>query len=205
MKIAKLHLITQEDRNLSHLDCIKNALSARASWIQLRIKNKPIDEVEQIAKQAKLLCNAANCTLILNDYPDLVRKLDLDGVHLGLTDMDTAEARKLVGKNRIIGGTANTIADIQHHITNGVNYIGYGPFRFTNTKEKLSPIIGLEGYETLEKYNFKIPIIAIGGIKKADIKTILKTTVHGIALASEINLAPQPKEKYEEIFYQVEN
>jgi thiamine-phosphate pyrophosphorylase len=107
--------------------------------------------------------------------------------------MSPTEARELLGKGFIIGGTANTFEDIERLAASGVDYIGLGPFRFTSTKENLSPILGIEGIEgIIKKCNEKgihIPIIAIGGIKTEDVKTIMDKGVYGIAVSSSINLS----------------
>lgn len=195
--ISRLHHISQETADFSHLDSIENALNGGVKWTQLRIKNKPESEIRKIASMAKELCKKHKATLIINDYPEICLDLDLDGVHLGLTDTSTAKARELLGPNKIIGGTCNTMDDIIDHHKNGVNYVGLGPFRFTSTKEKLSPTIGLMGYQKLVKElnekGIDLPIIGIGGIKQTDIISIRQTGIYGVAIASLINLDPQPE------------
>jgi thiamine-phosphate pyrophosphorylase len=111
-------------------------------------------------------------------------------VHLGKSDMTPVDARQLLGFDFIIGGTANTFEDLMHLIENGVDYIGLGPFRFTTTKKKLSPTLGLEGYQSIfkkmEEADIHFPIVAIGGILEADIPTLKSKGVQGIALAGAI-------------------
>ena len=117
--------------------------------------------------------------------------------------MPISEARKLLGKDFIIGGTANTIEDVKAHDEAGADYIGCGPFRFTTTKEKLSPILGLEGYRhivnEMKLHHIDLPIVAIGGIRKEDIPDIMKTGVTGIALSSSILQAENPANETHEI------
>ncbi|MFX4990459.1 thiamine phosphate synthase, partial [Acinetobacter baumannii] len=76
----------------------------------------------------------------------IAKAVDADGVHLGLQDTGIDEARKIIGKEKIIGGTANTLDDVLQRYNEGCSYVGVGPYRFTTTKEKLSPILGLQGY-----------------------------------------------------------
>ena len=87
------------------------------------------------------------------------------------------------------------------HASHGANYIGLGPFRFTSTKEKLSPVLGLDGYSKIvnecKTSNIELPLIAIGGIKTEDCKDILHTGIHGVAIASQINLDSNPTGKTE--------
>jgi thiamine-phosphate pyrophosphorylase len=131
--------------------------------------------------------------LIINDNVTLAHEILADGVHLGKTDMKPDEARSILGENFIIGGTANTFDDIYFLQSEEVDYIGLGPFRFTTTKEKLSPILGIEGYERIIKKcreeNVSIPIIAIGGIKSEDVRELIKVGVYGVAVSSAINLS----------------
>jgi len=174
--IDKLHVITD------NLTVIENACSAGCNWIQLRIKDKPIEEIETAALSTWEICNSYGATFILNDHVELTQKVKADGVHLGKTDMHPAKARKLLGNDIIIGGTANTLEDIEA-IQEHVDYIGLGPFRFTETKENLSPVLGLEAYHTIKSTK---PIIAIGGIKKEDVNSLLKTGIHGVAVSSAI-------------------
>ena len=107
-------------------------------------------------------------------------------------------ARELLGADKIIGGTSNTFEDIKHLVSCGVDYIGLGPFRFTSTKEKLSPIVGLEGYSNINQAciaeHINTPIIAIGGITTADVEDIIETGMYGIAVSSVITNAIDKKE-----------
>lgn len=191
--ISKLHYISQELTNRSHYDLAESACVAGVDWVQLRVKNKSYAEYLEIANKTKAICKKFNATLIINDNVKLAKEIGADGVHLGKSDMDPAEARRFLGDNFIIGGTANTFEDIQHLTAAKVNYIGLGPFRFTPTKENLSPLLGLEGYKTIIKKcrenGINIPIISIGGIKTDDVKSIIETGVHGIAVSSAINLS----------------
>jgi len=104
--------------------------------------------------------------------------------------MPIDEARRLLGKDKIIGGTANTFEDVKRIYSAGADYIGCGPFRFTTTKKKLSPILGLDGYrriiEQMDAYGINIPVIAIGGILLQDVSDIMQTGVSGVAVSGAI-------------------
>jgi len=112
-------------------------------------------------------------------------------VHLGVDDLDIAEARDRTPRDFIIGGTANTFQQVADHYQKGANYVGVGPFRFTTTKDKLSPILGLRGYqEILEKMRttgMNLPLIAIGGILASDVEKLFRTGVHGVAVSGLIS------------------
>jgi thiamine-phosphate pyrophosphorylase len=164
----QLQFISHQNEKMSYLDGIHEAITGLCGWVQLRMKDASDDEVRPIAYKVKEWCKIMNVTFIIDDRVELVKEVGADGVHLGKNDMPIAEARKILGDDFIIGGTANTFEDIKAHYEAGADYIGCGPFRFTTTKEKLSPILGLEGYkEIIQKMkaeNIDIPIVAIGGI-----------------------------------------
>ena len=115
------------------------------------------------------------------------RQSQRDGVHLGLGDESIEEARSVLGPEKIIGGTANTKTHCLERQDSGADYIGLGSFRKTNTKAKLSPLLGAEGYESIlpkEENGIKIPVVAIGGIELDDIEIILeRSSVYGIAVS----------------------
>ena len=196
MNHFKLQFITHFTDTYSYLDSARMALEGGCRWVQLRMKHASDEETEAVAVEVQKLCRTYGATFLIDDRVELVRKLKADGVHLGKNDMPIAEARKILGKDFLIGGTANTFDDVRAHYEAGADYIGCGPFRFTTTKEKLSPILGLEGYrEIIQKMkaeNIDIPIVAIGGITKEDIPEIMKTGVNGIALSGCILNAKNP-------------
>lgn len=186
-EISNLQFITQEANGLSHSEICKKSLKAGIDWVQLRMKNVSDEECLSEAKKCKSICDEHHATFILNDRVDIALQVDADGVHLGKSDMSPREARKLLGEDKIIGGTANTFEDIQFLVNQGVDYIGLGPFRFTQTKKNLSPVLGFEGYELIiqkcKDAGITTPIVAIGGIQVEDISKIMKTRVFGIALS----------------------
>jgi len=188
--IQPLQYISQAPKTGTHIDAIEQVLQAGGKWIQLRIKNQAEAEILPFAKAAQALCEKYGAKLIVNDFPDLAKAVGSYGVHLGLQDTPILEARRIIGKHQIIGGTANTFEHIQQRVSEGADYIGLGPFRFTRTKENLSPIVGLEGYQKLmeqvKKAGITTPIIAIGGIEAADIPAILETGIYGIAISAAL-------------------
>ncbi len=187
--IEKLHYITQETATLSHIDCVKEACIAGIKWIQLRVKNKSDEEYLTIAKEAKVICDLYDVILIINDNVEVAKKVNAHGVHLGRADMYISEARSILGENAIIGGTANTLKEVEGLIEQGANYIGLGPFTFTETKKALSPVLGIEGYDKILNqlktyYSLQeTPIIAIGGIEIENIDPLLETGIYGIAVS----------------------
>lgn len=182
------------------------ALEGGCKWVQLRVKSPDLitDEakaefmasLKAMALEAQRMCREHGATFIIDDNVALVKEIGADGVHLGKKDMPISEARRILGKDFIIGGTANTFEDVKAHYEAGADYIGCGPFRFTTTKQGLSPILGLEGYRSIvsrmRAEGIDMPIVAIGGITKEDIPEIMQTGVTGIALSGTILNAENP-------------
>ena len=221
MNLQNIHLqfITHYTEKYSYTDSAKIALEGGCRWIQLRMKDVSETILEHHALIIQEMCKEYGATFIIDDNVHLVKKINADGVHLGKNDMPITEARRILGDDFIIGATVNTFEDILK-ITNGlsstansqrpmVNYFGCGPFRFTHTKQKLSPILGIEGYKEIVKkkleQNIDIPIVAIGGITNADTPHILETGIDGIALSSSILKAENPIEEMKNIVSTIKN
>jgi thiamine-phosphate pyrophosphorylase len=188
--IDRLHYISQAPVGSSHLAAIENVLLAGCKWIQLRIKNQTEDEVLPLAIKAAALCTQYGAKLIVNDYPQVALKAGAHGVHLGLDDMPIPEARALIGREMVIGGTANTLKHMKLRADEGADYIGLGPYRFTTTKKNLSPVIGLQGYIDLmqqaKQAGIHLPVIAIGGIEIADVPLLIHSGIHGVAVSGAL-------------------
>lgn len=206
--ISKLHYITQDMLGKTHVQLVEEACSLKARWIQLRIKGQSDEEIKNVAIQALVICKKHNVKLIINDHVHIAEEIGAHGVHLGKQDMATAVARTHLGKKFIIGGTANTFQDIEMHVDSGVDYIGLGPLRFTNTKEKLSPVLGLEGYRNIlqqcQRKKISTPIIAIGGVRVSDTHNLIQIGVYGIAVAGYINHSEKKAEVIKEFLSQLE-
>lgn len=183
MQISTLHIITNNSL------IAEQACLAGANWIQLRIKDKPKEVIEQQAFAMRKICTKYGARFILNDFVDIALKVNADGVHLGKNDMHPIDARELLGSGSIIGGTANSMEDIRA-IEQHVNYIGLGPFRYTKTKQGLSPVLGVDGYTEIKTL---VPVIAIGGITAEDINALVEAGVHGVAVSSAIENAEDVK------------
>lgn len=179
---------------------IHQALDYGAKWIQIRWKWVSPHDVLQLAQRVKMWCQNYEATLIINDYVKVALEVDADGVHLGLNDGSVGEARSILGNSKIIGGTANTVEDVQQRIQECCDYIGLGPFRFTSTKDNLSPVLGIAGYERIldafKHSNYNIPpIYAIGGLALTDIPSLINIGIYGVAMSSLISHQPTIIEK----------
>ena len=176
MRPMELQFITHFTDTYSYYDSARMALEGGCRWIQLRMKDALVSEVEREALRLQRLCKDYGATFIIDDHVELVKKIHADGVHLGKKDMP-----------------------VKMHYEAGADYIGCGPFRFTTTKKNLSPVLGLEGYRSIvsqmKEAGIHLPIVAIGGITFEDIPSIMATGVTGIALSGTILRADNPIEE----------
>lgn len=179
------------------------ALKGGCKWIQLRMKNASDEEIGKVALEILPLCRESGATFILDDRVGLALEIGADGVHLGKDDMPVREARKILGHNFIIGGTANTVEDIRRLNGEGADYIGCGPFRHTTTKERLAPVLGEESYKNIvrimKEEKITLPIIGIGGITAEDIPLLHSAGLDGIALSGDVLRSPDPISRMREI------
>ena len=194
-----IQFITHSNNRYGYVDGARLALEGGCRWVQLRMKEATGAEFMAAAAEIGRLCKEHGATFVLDDHVEWVEKTGADGVHLGKNDMPIDEARKILGSDKIIGGTANTFEDVERLYRQGADYIGCGPFRFTTTKKNLSPVLGLEGYQhivdQMKSHGINLPIVAIGGILESDIKSILATGVSGIAVSGGILNAENPAEE----------
>lgn len=193
--MEKLQYISQGKTMKEQELNIRKALDNGIKWVQIRWKNAPENDLISLCETSKQLCSEYQSVCIINDNAQLAKTIDADGVHLGLSDGSIKEARLILGENKIIGGTANTISDILQRIDESCDYIGLGPLRFTVTKEKLSPVLGFEGYQKiinhLQEKSIEIPkIFAIGGVALEDIQPLQEVGIYGVAVSGQITNQP---------------
>lgn len=193
--MEKLQYVSQGFTQAEQEINIKNALDNGAQWIQVRWKNAAENELIRLCENIKKLCSEYKSVCIINDHVRVAKDIDADGVHLGLQDTSVETARHILGENKIIGGTANTFSDVLRRMNESCDYIGLGPLRFTSTKERLSPVLGFEGYKNvidcLKKKSMEIPkIVAIGGIVLEDIGRLRQSGIYGVAVSGQITDQP---------------
>jgi len=203
MTLPYWQYISQGENPQMQFDNTVKAIEAGCKWVQLRIKNESQEVISEIAKKLQPICAQHQALLFINDNVRVALEVQADGVHLGKEDMKPSEARKILGKTAIIGGTANTFEDIEYLNEQGVDYMGLGPFRFTSTKKKLSPILGLDGYsaiiQKMKEHQIEIPVFAIGGILLDDIQALSETGIHGIAVSGLVTKTKDKKTLIQDI------
>lgn len=166
------------------------AMRGGCKWIQVRMKEATDADVIKAMALIRPHADSYKATVILDDRVHLVNQTKADGVHIGKNDTPPAEARTCLGKKAIIGSTVNSIDDIIALDHTLINYMGMGPYRFTTTKKRLAPTLGLDGYRTIMSQiriaGITTPVVAIGGINLSDIRSLIATGIHGIAVSGAI-------------------
>jgi len=200
----RLQFITHSTDRYTYEESARLALEGGCRWVQLRMKGAEESDRVACALRVQAMCRAVGATFIVDDDVLLARRIGADGVHLGKEDMPIAEARAILGEGVIIGATVNSFEDFEAHINGSLpDYFGCGPFRFTTTKKRLAPTLGIEGYRSIisrmHERDITIPIVAIGGITKDDIPKILATGIGGIALSGSVLQADNPVNEMQEI------
>lgn len=194
--MTQIQFITHATDRFGYVDGARMALEGGCRWVQLRMKGATDAEVLAAAAEIQPLCRQHEALFVIDDRVHLAKQIKADGVHLGKNDMPVDEARRVLGEEFIIGGTANSFEDIERLYRQGADYIGCGPFRFTTTKQNLAPIVGLEGYFTIvnrmRAAGIPLPVVAIGGICYEDIPAIMRTGVRGIAVSGAVLNAADP-------------
>jgi len=167
------------------------ACDGGADCIQLREKELDAGELLQRAKRLVALCQPLGVSVIINDRPDVALLSGADGVHLGQTDLPCDEARRLVGRQLLIGVSTSCIEEAQQAMRDGAGYCGVGPMFTTMTKHK--PVI--VGPTYLKQYLAwdKRPHLAIGGITPDNLPELISAGVRGVAVSSAVCSAADPK------------
>lgn len=179
---------------ITHGDVVasaKTALAAGVKWVQFRCKQaESTQDLLEKAWAVRCLCHEYGAMMSVDDYVYLVDECKAEALHLGKEDMPIAEARRVVGPDILIGGTAHNMEEIRAVAAAGADYIGLGPFRYTATKEKLAPLLGVEGYRTLlaqcRAEGITLPIYGIGGILPADADALRDTGLYGLAVSGAL-------------------
>jgi len=167
------------------LHIILQAIKGGVFIVQLREKTISTKNFVYKATKIKSILDQKNIPLIINDRVDVALAIDAAGIHLGQDDIPYDLARKLLGKNKIIGLSVSTAEEIEQARTWDVDYFGVGAIFKTQTKDMKNPVLGLEGLKKIRNITAK-PIIGIGGINKTNAKEVINAGADGIAVVSAI-------------------
>jgi thiamine-phosphate pyrophosphorylase len=190
--------ITQDGLPLTHAEQAARLCAAGARWIQLRTKNAASGVWLATACEVVAICRAYRAICIVNDSLDIAVAAGADGVHLGLLDFDWREARRHLGPTRIIGGTVNGVDEAENALVAGcLDYVGVGPLRFTTTKQKLAPLLGLDGVRACIAHLGGVPAWVIGGVGAADLPALRAAGAAGAAVSGALFHHSQIEENYQ--------
>lgn len=185
MYLGGLCFIT--DRSICKLSCEEMSLlvmKAGVKWIQYREKSKTRKEMYEDSVKLRKLTKDHQVVFIVNDYADIALSVDADGVHLGQDDLPLKEARRIMGKKKIIGISTHNVEQAIAAEKGGADYIGFGPVFHTETKDAGRPI-GTDMLREVKK-QIHIPVVAIGGIDLENLGPVFDTGVVAIAVSSAI-------------------
>jgi thiamine-phosphate pyrophosphorylase len=176
----------------SHVELARLAVAGGADSIQLRDKRLSDGELADVAREVLVVCRRAGVPLLINDRVDVARQVGADGVHVGRADEPIDYARRVLGREAIIGGSADSVDEAVAVDTEGADYVGFGHIFATGSKEKTGPPVGVE---TLRRARVavRIPIIAIGGITAANVKSVVEAGAWGVAVIGAVCGADDPE------------
>lgn len=192
----RLMFITQQESHYSLREQVDSFLTAGGRFLQYRVKSTRFTAIASQGKRLLNQCQEHKARLIINDFVDIAQQIGADGVHLGHDDTAPEIARQRLGCGAIVGATAHNLEELMALPFDAIDYIGLGPFRFTNTKRNLAPILGLKGVESIMRAvrdaNITTPIYVVGGVEALDIRELFALGVYGIAVSGGIALASDP-------------
>ena len=177
-------ITARKESSLTLKEIVTIVLSSGVRCIQYREKDKSRRDIYREALILRKLTNEFGAVFIVNDYTDIVLAVNADGVHLGQNDLPLKEARKILGKEKIIGISTHSIEQAIEAEQGGASYIGFGPIFHTKTKDAGEP----KGIEMLKevKRHIKIPVIAIGGINTENLESVIDSGADAVAVSSGI-------------------
>lgn len=191
LQLPKLYAITDTQlSNYTHAEIVRLLLAGGATFIQLRDKDTSAKELLDAARACLALTRPAGAKLIINDRVDVALTADADGVHLGQDDLTVAEAREILGPDKIIGLSTHTLEQFHAAMRTSADYLAVGPVYETTTKENPSPTVGLELVAAARAITDR-PIVAIGGITVERARAVLDAGADSVAVISA--LYPWPK------------
>jgi len=181
-----LYLVTDRAwlKEESLADQVEQAVKSGATFIQLREKKLALTEFIREAKKIKLIADAYHIPFVINDNIDVAMEIDADGVHVGQNDMNARDVRKIIGKHKILGVSAETVEQALTAEDCGADYLGVGAVFNTDTKLDAQSV----SFDTLKEITkrVRIPVVAIGGINETNILKLKGSHIDGVAVVSAI-------------------
>lgn len=184
-------------------DQVKKALDGGATFVQLREKNLDREVFLAEAKEIQKLCKEYGVPFVVNDGVSIAKDIDADGVHVGQSDMEAMDVRKILGPDKILGVSAQTVEQAIIAEKHGADYLGVGAVFTTGSKDDADDV----SHETLKAIceAVSIPVIAIGGITKDNVAELAGSGICGVAVISAIFGQKDIQKATEELKFSVEN
>ncbi|HEX8377352.1 MAG TPA: thiamine phosphate synthase [Pedobacter sp.] len=206
--ISKLHYLTQDLDDRSHVKQAQLACEAGCKWLQYRCFTKNDEAMLEELHQIASICDDWGATLIVTDHVHLLNQADIQGVHIEDMEADFSTIREQIGPDKTLGASAHTFEHIQRIVESGVvDYAGCGPFGFTDTKPNDYNLLGFEGYqaiiENMKRSGVEFPVLAVGGVTLEDIERLMLTGLYGIALSAAVNKSDNPAKAFKDIYNKV--
>jgi thiamine-phosphate pyrophosphorylase len=174
-------------------DVVRAAIRGGATLVQLRDKHASDSEILALGRAVHQVTHAAGIPLIVNDRPEVALALKAEGLHIGRNDMDPGEARRLIGPQRLLGCSPQTVEEAQQAEELGADYLGIGDVYGTSSKPDADPPIGLQGLARMVQA-VSIPVVAIGGITIDNTAATIQAGAAGVAVISAVMAADNPEE-----------
>lgn len=186
-----LYVITDQriSHGKSHFEVAEAALAGGATVIQFRDKEMVEAEAIEVCGKIYKLTKKKGVPFIVNDRIEVAKAVGADGVHLGQEDLPLGFARKVLGKDKIIGVSVKTVKQALKAVEKGVDYLGVGPIYPTATKSDVGKALGIVRLKEIKKV-VNIPIVAIGGINEDNLEEVLNVGIDGVAVISAVVSAP---------------
>ncbi len=174
------------------LSVAQAAIRGGAGAVQLREKAGPLRDVLALGRALLTLTRPAGIPLIVNDRVDVALLLGAEGVHVGQADLPAAEARKLIGPDRILGVSVTNLEETEAALRDGADYLGAGDIFGTRSKDDACPPMGLDLLRRIVRAS-PVPVVAIGGITAQNTPAVIRTGAAGVAVISAVFGAPHPE------------
>ncbi len=186
-EMLKLYAVTERSglpEGKSLPEAVREAIEGGVTMVQLREKNADPEELKKLAVEVRDVCREKGIPYIINDDPCLAREIDADGVHVGQEDAAAAEARRILGPDKIVGVTAKTPEQVKKAEEDGADYIGSGAVFGTTTKKDAKPM-SMEEFRKITEIS-GIPVVAIGGINLENAGKLKGSGEAGMAVVSAL-------------------
>jgi thiamine-phosphate pyrophosphorylase len=192
--LGRLHLITDTRPGRDPLTVVRAALSVAGLElvIQVRVTDEATDrEAYELTRLILDLCTPVGATCLVNDRLHVALAAGAAGGHVGADDLPVGAARRVLGPDAVLGGTARAPETARAAVTAGASYLGVGPYRATTTKDGLPAPLGVDGVRAVADA-VAVPVIAIGGVTVADVPTLRAAGAYGVAVVGALSAAADP-------------